>query len=104
MGTGGAIRHVAPYLESGPSDPVLIFNGDVLTGVDIAGLVDSWRSAGAAVTLYLTPVVYIYLERFDGWVRRLFKKRAVAEVESADVRAYGHTPIHPEDSEPAIRR
>ena len=56
LGTGGAIRHALPYLESGPDDPVLIFNGDVLTGLDIAGLVDHHRATQSEVTLYLTPV------------------------------------------------
>jgi mannose-1-phosphate guanylyltransferase len=56
LGTGGAIRHVAPLLQSGPDDPVLIFNGDVLTGVDLGGLISAWRAAAADVTLYLTRV------------------------------------------------
>lgn len=34
------------------------------------------------ITLYLTPVVYIYLERFDGWVRRVFGKQAVLQAGS----------------------
>ena len=44
LGTGGAIRHVAPFLDSGPHDPVLVFNGDVLSGVDIAGNVSGASS------------------------------------------------------------
>jgi mannose-1-phosphate guanylyltransferase len=56
LGTGGAIRHALPFLESGPDDPVLIFNGDVLSGVDIAGLVRHHRDTQSDVTLYLTPV------------------------------------------------
>jgi mannose-1-phosphate guanylyltransferase len=56
LGTGGAIRNVADRLESGPGDPVLIFNGDILTGLDIAGLVATHRSAGADVSLHLTRV------------------------------------------------
>lgn len=56
LGTGGAIRHALPHLTSGPDDPVLIFNGDVLTGVDIAGLVAHHRQTDSDVTLYLTPV------------------------------------------------
>ena len=56
LGTGGAIRHALPYLTSGPNDPVLIFNGDVLTGLDIAGLVQHHRDTSSDVTLYLTPV------------------------------------------------
>lgn len=56
LGTGGAIRNVAEELRSGPDDPVLIFNGDVLSGLDIAGLVDQHQQSGAEVTLYLTRV------------------------------------------------
>ena len=56
MGTGGAIRHVAEHLLSGPDDPVMVFNGDVLTGVDLRHLFDVHAQTGAAVTLYLTRV------------------------------------------------
>jgi mannose-1-phosphate guanylyltransferase len=34
----------------------VVFNGDVLTGLDIAGLVQKWRDADADVALYLTRV------------------------------------------------
>ena len=56
LGTGGAIRNAANHLTCGPNDPVVIFNGDVLTGLDIAGLVEKWREADADVALYLTRV------------------------------------------------
>lgn len=56
LGTGGAIRHALEHLTSGPDDPVLIFNGDVLSGLDIAGLVQQHRDSDSDVTLYLTPV------------------------------------------------
>ncbi len=56
LGTGGAIRNAATALTCAPGDPVLIFNGDILTGLDIAGLVASHRTAGAAVSLHLTRV------------------------------------------------
>ena len=56
LGTGGAIRNAAAYLTCGPNDPVVVFNGDVLTGLDIAGLVQKWRDADADVALYLTRV------------------------------------------------
>lgn len=56
LGTGGGIRNVSSALDSGPDDPVIIFNGDVLTGLDIAGLVQAWRDAEADVALYLTRV------------------------------------------------
>lgn len=56
LGTGGAIRNAAAHLTCEPNDPVIIFNGDVLTGLDIAGLVQKWRDANADVALYLTRV------------------------------------------------
>ena len=56
LGTGGAIRNAAAHLTCGPDDPVVVFNGDVLTGLDIAGLVQKWRDANADVALYLTRV------------------------------------------------
>ncbi|MGW4163253.1 sugar phosphate nucleotidyltransferase [Streptomyces sp. NPDC004788] len=56
LGTGGAIRNVASRLRSGPEDPVLIFNGDILTGLDIRALVATHRSSGADVSLHLTRV------------------------------------------------
>ncbi|WP_190133348.1 sugar phosphate nucleotidyltransferase [Streptomyces mashuensis] len=56
LGTGGAIRNVASRLHSGPDDPVLIFNGDILTGLDIRALVATHRDSGADVSLHLTRV------------------------------------------------
>ena len=56
LGTGGAIRNAAAHLTCGPNDPVVVFNGDVLTGLDIAGLVQKWRDANAGCGLYLTRV------------------------------------------------
>ncbi|MER5771741.1 NDP-sugar synthase [Streptomyces sp. NPDC001985] len=56
LGTGGAIRNVAGRLRSGPDEPVLIFNGDILTGLDIGALVATHRDSGADVSLHLTRV------------------------------------------------
>lgn len=56
LGTGGAIRNVASRLHSGPDEPVLIFNGDILTGLDIRALVGTHTSSGADVSLHLTRV------------------------------------------------
>ncbi|MER5385001.1 NDP-sugar synthase [Streptomyces sp. NPDC002688] len=56
LGTGGAIRNVASRLHSGPDDPVLIFNGDILTGLDIPALVATHETTGADVSLHLTRV------------------------------------------------
>jgi mannose-1-phosphate guanylyltransferase len=56
MGTAGAIRNVAKRLESGPSDPVLIVNGDILSGHEIRAQLEVHRRREAAVTLHLVEV------------------------------------------------
>ncbi|HSP38704.1 MAG TPA: NDP-sugar synthase [Frankiaceae bacterium] len=56
LGTGGGIRNVADHLRSKPHDPVLIFNGDVLSGVDLRAQVETHRASGAEVTLHLVEV------------------------------------------------
>ncbi|WP_330330772.1 NDP-sugar synthase [Streptomyces sp. NBC_00536] len=56
LGTGGAIRNAAELLTGGADEPVLVFNGDILTGLDIRGLVDSHRAADADVSLHLVRV------------------------------------------------
>jgi mannose-1-phosphate guanylyltransferase len=53
LGTGGGIRNVADSL----SEPdVLVFNGDVLSGVDLSAVLRTHRDAAADVTLQLVRV------------------------------------------------
>lgn len=54
LGTGGAVRAAADALTSGPADPVLVLNGDILSGLDLRGLLHRHERAGADVTLHLT--------------------------------------------------
>jgi mannose-1-phosphate guanylyltransferase len=56
LGTGGGIRNAAANLRSGPEDPVVILNGDVLSGHDLRAQLDLHRKADAAVTLHLVEV------------------------------------------------
>lgn len=56
LGTGGAIRNVLSELRSGPDDPVLILNGDVLSGHDMAAQVADLRERAADVSLHLINV------------------------------------------------
>jgi mannose-1-phosphate guanylyltransferase len=56
LGTGGGIRNVADRLRGGPDDPVVILNGDILSGHDIGAQVALHLERGADVTLYLTRV------------------------------------------------
>ncbi|PZS16280.1 MAG: GDP-mannose pyrophosphorylase [Pseudonocardiales bacterium] len=53
LGTGGGIRNVADRLRA---ETVLIFNGDVLSGVDLRALLATHADTDADVTLYLTKV------------------------------------------------
>ena len=54
LGTGGAIRNAASMLTG--TGPVAIFNGDVLSGHDLAAQLNFHESQSADVTLYLTEV------------------------------------------------
>ena len=56
LGTGGGIRNVAPMLTSAPHDPIIVLNGDVLSGHDIAAQLALHAKADAAVTLHLVRV------------------------------------------------
>jgi mannose-1-phosphate guanylyltransferase len=56
LGTGGGIRNAAASLRSGPDDPVVVLNGDVLSGHDLGAQIDMHRKADAAVTLHLVEV------------------------------------------------
>jgi mannose-1-phosphate guanylyltransferase len=80
LGTGGAIRNVAARLESAPGDPVVILNGDVLSGHDLAAQVAAHRAAAAAVTLHL---VHVADPRPFGSVPTAADGRVVAFVEKS---------------------
>ena len=52
LGTAGAVRFAA----HGVSDTIVVFNGDVLTQVDLRALIDFHRGRRARATIVLTPV------------------------------------------------
>lgn len=56
LGTGGAIRNAAQALHSDPASPVIVLNGDVLSGHDLVAQLDLHCKAEAAVTLHLVEV------------------------------------------------
>src|SRR4051812_1776232 len=56
LGTGGGIRNVAAMLTSDAGDPVVVLNGDVLSGHDIRAQLALHRDRDAAVTLHLVRV------------------------------------------------
>ena len=86
LDTGGAIRNVADQLTSGPEEPVVVFNGDILSGADLPALIGAHRDRGADVTLHLTRVAREKLSAFglvptddDGWVTAFREKPQCAE-------------------------
>lgn len=93
LGTGGGIRNVADALRSGPDEPVLVLNGDVLSGHDIRAQVELHRRVGAAVTLYLRPVDDVRAFGMvptdaDGRVTAFLEKpKSEAEVVTHDINA-----------------
>ncbi|GAA3945841.1 NDP-sugar synthase [Actinomadura viridis] len=56
LGTAGAIRNASSALTCEGDAPVLILNGDILSGHDIAAQITAHEKAAAAVTLHLTLV------------------------------------------------
>ncbi len=56
MGRGGAIRHAFGRLAGAP-ELVLATNGDVITNLQLAPVLDSHRASGNLATVVLTPYV-----------------------------------------------
>src|SRR2546427_6852733 len=52
LGTAGAVRYAAQSLH----DAVVVFNGDILTQVDLAAVIAQHRERKAKATIVLTPV------------------------------------------------
>jgi mannose-1-phosphate guanylyltransferase len=56
LGTGGAIRNASAALRSDRNAPVIVLNGDILSGHDLSAQVKAHTEAAAAVTLHLVEV------------------------------------------------
>ncbi|HEY3199466.1 MAG TPA: NDP-sugar synthase [Actinomycetes bacterium] len=56
LDTGGGIRNVLGWLHSGPDDPVLVLNSDILSEHSLKAQLALHDEAEAAVTLHLTRV------------------------------------------------
>ena len=75
LGTGGAVRYAGEALR----ESVVVFNGDVMTQVDLAEVIRLHRERKAKATIVLTPVdnptAYGLVETdSDGNVRRFLEK------------------------------
>jgi NDP-sugar pyrophosphorylase family protein len=81
LGTGGAIR----FASQGATDTIVVFNGDVMTSVDVNRVVALHRERQAKATIVLTPVdnpsAYGLVEtNSDGSVRRFLEKPGADEI------------------------
>jgi mannose-1-phosphate guanylyltransferase len=105
LGTGGAIGHAAAKLMSSEDDPVVVLNGDILSGHDVAAQVAGHTACDADVTLHLVEVpdaraygcvptdddgrVTAFLEKMPNPVTRwinagayVFRRRVIDEIPS----------------------
>ncbi len=87
LGTGGAVRNAVPWLD----DTTIVFNGDVLTDVDLPAVVAAHRRNGAAATIVLTPVAnpaaYGLVETRGEAVTRFIEKPKPEEITTDTINA-----------------
>lgn len=81
LGTAGAFKNAEDYLDS----TTVVFNGDILTGVDLAAVIRKHKEFGAVATLVLAPVdnpsAYGLVETAsDGAVLRFIEKPGPDEI------------------------
>ena len=82
LGTGGAIAHAATLLDQGAEDqPVVIFNGDVLSAHDLSAQITFHQKMQADVTLHL---IQVDDARAFGSVPTAFDGRVEAFLEKMD--------------------
>ena len=81
LGTGGAFKNAEEHIDS----TSVVFNGDVLTSVDLAAVIARHKAKRAVATIVLTPVenpsAYGLVETTpDGWIQRFIEKPGPDEV------------------------
>src|SRR5918992_216776 len=88
LGTAGAIKYAGDKL----TESVVVFNGDVLTQIDLAAVLRLHRERKARATIVLTPVdnpsAYGLVETdADGNVRRFLEKPKAEEITTNKINA-----------------
>src|SRR6476620_104349 len=81
LGTGGAFKNAEEHIN----DSTVVFNGDVLTSIDLGAVVAHHRAKGAVATIVLTPVdnpsAYGLVEtNSEGWIQRFIEKPGPDEI------------------------
>jgi NDP-sugar pyrophosphorylase family protein len=88
LGTAGAIKYAGDHL----TESVVVFNGDVLTEIDLAAVLRLHRERHARATIVLTPVenptAYGVVETDpDGNIKRFLEKPRPEEVTTHNINA-----------------
>lgn len=88
LGTGGAVKFAEPHLDG----TTLVFNGDVLTEIDLPALLERHRTRGARATIVLAPVDdparYGLVETdLDGNVTRFLEKPDPSQITCSTINA-----------------
>ena len=88
LGTAGAVKYAGDHL----TDSVVVFNGDVLTQVDLASVIRLHRERRARATIVLTPVenptAYGLVETDpEGNIRRFLEKPRPEEISTNHINA-----------------
>src|SRR5438105_2248763 len=81
LGTGGAFKNAEEHIDS----TTVVFNGDVLTGLELGAVIARHRQRKAVATIVLTPVenpsAYGLVETdADGWIQRFIEKPGPDEI------------------------
>ncbi len=89
LGTAGGIKNVEEYLDGGP---FVATNGDILTGLDLADVIEAHVDSGALATITLTsvenPTAYGVVEVDHSLkVKRFVEKPAYDEAQSSLINA-----------------
>jgi NDP-sugar pyrophosphorylase family protein len=88
LGTAGAIKYAGDHL----TESVVVFNGDVLTQIDLAAVIRLHRERRARATIVLTPVdnpaAFGLVETdADGNIRRFLEKPKPEEITTNNINA-----------------
>ncbi len=81
LGTGGAFKNAEEHINS----TTVVFNGDVLTSLDLGAVIAQHRERKAVATIVLTrvenPSAYGLVETSpDGWIQRFIEKPGPDEI------------------------
>jgi len=89
LGTAGAVKNAEQFFDS---DPMLVFNGDILTDMDLSKLIKFHKKNGATATLTLTkvddPTTYgLVITGKNGMIERFIEKPSWERVTANTINA-----------------